>query len=119
MGFLPVGPGRDFGRYQKELYAPVVAFDSPAPWLRPNRAGLVIPPCHGIHKQRAIVPERVRDPVDSPVVHETGVADRSPRDEYGKSSQLVIHHLSEAQYGDWIGLGLPFDRHADNELFVK
>lgn len=67
----------------------------------------MVKPRHGVHKQRAVVPERVRDPVDSPVVHETGVADRSPGDQDRQTSQLVVHHLPEAQYRDRIGLGLP------------
>ena len=114
MCIFPVGPGGDFGRYQKELNSPVVAFDRPAPWLRPDGVGLVIPPRHGIHKQRAVVPKRVGNSVDSPVVHETGVANRSPGDEYGEFPQLVVHHLSESQYSDRISLGFSLDRHPNH-----
>ena len=74
----------------------------------------MIPPRHGVHKQRAVVPERVRDPIDSPVVHETGVANRSPGDEYGEFPQLVVHHLSESQYSDRISLGFALDRHPNH-----
>ena len=69
----------------------------------------MVKPRHGVHKQRAVIPERVRDPVDSPVVHETGVANRSPGDEYGEFPQLVVHYLPKAQYGYRIGLSLPFE----------
>jgi len=105
----PTGPGRDPGREKEELDPSVLALNGPAPWLGPDRVRLVVKPCHGAHKQPAIVPERVGDPVDSPVVHETGVADRSPGDEYGNASQLVVHHLPKAQHGDRVCLSLPLD----------
>jgi len=56
--------------------------------------------------------------INPPVVHETGVAQRSPGDEDRNAGQLVVDHFAVAQDGDGIGFGLAVKRDADDEFVV-
>lgn len=42
------------------------------------------------------------DSVDSPVVHETGIANWSPADENRQSANLVVHHFSNSEQAGWV-----------------
>ena len=73
----------------------------------------MIPPRHGVHEQTTGIAEGMSLAIYAPVMHETGVANRSPRNERGNAIQLVVDHFAETQDGDRIRFGFtaPGDAH--------
>ena len=65
----------------------------------------MIVPRHRPHEERACVTENVCLSINPPVMHETGIANRSPRDQDGDAGQLIVYHFAGAQHSNWIGLG--------------
>ncbi len=52
--------------------------------------------------------------VDSPVVHETGVAERSPGYQDRDPREFIVHHLPERQDIHGIGFDLPHEGQTKN-----
>ena len=105
MRFEPTAPCGDLRRKQEELNPFAFTENGPPPWLRPGRSRRVVKPRHGAHKERAGIPEYFGFAVDAPVVHETGVANRSPSDQDRDARQFIVYHLAMTQHCDWIGFG--------------
>ena len=100
----PAAPGPQLGRNQGQGPAPQISGNRRAPRLRPDALRFVIPPRHGVHEQRAFVAEGQGPPVQPPVMHETGKADRSPGDQDRYTSQLIVDHLAEGEEPHGVGL---------------
>ena len=115
---FPTTPGGNLGGQQEQLCAFVWTINGATPGLGPDRFRRVVPPGHSIHHQATGVAEDVGLSINSPVVHETGVANRSPRDQRGYAGHFVIDHLPKTQDGDGIGFGLPFQADANDKFVV-
>ena len=80
MGTNPTFPGGDLRGQQKELDTFQFALNGATPRLGPYRLGAMVIPGHRVFKKRAGIPEDLGSSIDAPIVHETGVAKRSPCD---------------------------------------
>ena len=79
----------------------------------------MVPPGHGVHEESAVVAEDVGFAIDAPVVHETGVANRSPGDQDRPTGQFVVDHLPEAQHGHRICFRFSLDDDAHDQFIIE
>jgi hypothetical protein len=56
----------------------------------------MIVPGHSPHEKRARVAKNVCLSINPPVMHETGIANRSPGDQNGDAGQFIVYHLAGA-----------------------
>ena len=82
------------------------SLDGRSPRLRPNAAGLLVPPGHRPHEQGALVAEGMEFAINPPVVNQTGIADGSPCDQYRYPSHHVVDHLARIQGPNRVGPAL-------------
>ena len=99
----PALQGLDGGRYQFEPGSLEFTVYCNAPRLRPDAVRLVVPPGHRAHEEGTLVAQGQHPVACPPVVHETGVTDGSPGNEYRNPSDLVVDHLPPPQIADGIG----------------
>jgi len=74
----------------------------------------MIPPRHGGYIHPARVAEDEGLSTNAPVVHKTGVAQRSIGYQHRNSSHLIVYDFSEAQHGNRVRLGLATPGYAQN-----
>ena len=53
---------------------------------------------------------------DSPVMHETGIANRSPGDQHRSAADLVVDHLAYPHHAHRVGPGVAVDLEPHDEL---
>ncbi len=119
MFFFPTAPCGHLRGQEKKLHTLKRPSNRTPPGLRPDRFCFVVEPGHGTHKECACVTKSKRNAVDSPVVHETGVADRSPGDQDRDSGQFIVDHLAKSKDGDRVSFRLFSKRYPDDQLLIS
>jgi uncharacterized protein (DUF427 family) len=78
----------------------------------------MVVPGHGTHEKRACIPKGVNHTINTPVMHETGVTDWSPTNQYIPTRQIVDHHFAGTEDSYWISLCLPFKGNTNYQFFI-